>query len=135
MLEIVFIFWFSQSPDGDLVDCVLSHLQPAFDHPQLIGQKPLVSTISLSLFLSLSLTLRFLHCRNHPRGRKGSNKKIQKRRVYSCGLYQESLVQRELFPLGERRSRTFSEQAPSSDSERSPWLLTCAVTTPAADTR
>ena len=54
MLEIVFVYWFSQSPDGDLVDCVLSHLQPAFDHPQLIGQKPLVSTISLSLSLSLS---------------------------------------------------------------------------------
>ncbi|KAM0965237.1 hypothetical protein ACFX2C_021168 [Malus domestica] len=30
-----------QSPDGDLIDCVLSHHQPAFDHPQLKGQKPL----------------------------------------------------------------------------------------------
>ncbi|KAJ9708847.1 hypothetical protein PVL29_000717 [Vitis rotundifolia] len=30
-----------QSPDGDLIDCVLSHLQPAFDHQQLKGQKPL----------------------------------------------------------------------------------------------
>ncbi|KAJ4972932.1 hypothetical protein NE237_006106 [Protea cynaroides] len=30
-----------QSPDGDLIDCVLSHLQPAFDHPELKGQKPL----------------------------------------------------------------------------------------------
>ncbi|XP_042500756.1 uncharacterized protein LOC122078724 [Macadamia integrifolia] len=30
-----------QSPDGDLIDCVRSHLQPAFDHPQLRGQKPL----------------------------------------------------------------------------------------------
>ncbi|KAJ6431124.1 hypothetical protein OIU84_018590 [Salix udensis] len=30
-----------QSPDGDLIDCVLSHLQPAFDHPLLKGQKPL----------------------------------------------------------------------------------------------
>ncbi|GFZ17441.1 carboxyl-terminal peptidase, putative [Actinidia rufa] len=30
------------SPDGDVIDCVLSHLQPAFDHPQLEGQKPLV---------------------------------------------------------------------------------------------
>ncbi|XP_052184153.1 uncharacterized protein LOC127796181 [Diospyros lotus] len=30
-----------QSPDGDLIDCVESHLQPAFDHPQLKGQKPL----------------------------------------------------------------------------------------------
>ncbi|XP_052182244.1 uncharacterized protein LOC127794950 [Diospyros lotus] len=28
-----------QSPDGDVIDCVLSHLQPAFDHPQLKGQK------------------------------------------------------------------------------------------------
>ncbi|QHO20446.1 hypothetical protein HN51_062797 [Arachis hypogaea] len=30
-----------QSPDGDLIDCVLSHQQPAFDHPNLKGQKPL----------------------------------------------------------------------------------------------
>lgn len=30
-----------QSPDGDLIDCVSSHQQPAFDHPQLKGQKPL----------------------------------------------------------------------------------------------
>lgn len=30
-----------QSPDGDLIDCVPSHLQPAFDHPKLKGQRPL----------------------------------------------------------------------------------------------
>ncbi|XP_076900151.1 protein neprosin-like [Bidens hawaiensis] len=30
-----------QSPDGDLIDCVATHLQPAFDHPKLRGQKPL----------------------------------------------------------------------------------------------
>ncbi|XVF85028.1 hypothetical protein PTKIN_Ptkin17bG0085700 [Pterospermum kingtungense] len=30
-----------QSPDGDIIDCVLLHHQPAFDHPQLRGQKPL----------------------------------------------------------------------------------------------
>ncbi|KAF2311432.1 hypothetical protein GH714_022964 [Hevea brasiliensis] len=30
-----------QSPDGDVIDCVSSHLQPAFDHPELKGQKPL----------------------------------------------------------------------------------------------
>ncbi|KAM7483179.1 hypothetical protein LguiB_007762 [Lonicera macranthoides] len=30
-----------QSVDGDVIDCVVSHLQPAFDHPQLKGQKPL----------------------------------------------------------------------------------------------
>ncbi|XP_072067079.1 protein neprosin isoform X1 [Arachis hypogaea] len=30
-----------QSPDGDLIDCVLSHQQPAFDHPNLRGQRPL----------------------------------------------------------------------------------------------
>ncbi|KAG8476608.1 hypothetical protein CXB51_030924 [Gossypium anomalum] len=29
-----------QSPDGDIIDCFLSHLQPAFDHPELRGQKP-----------------------------------------------------------------------------------------------
>ncbi|KAG6746045.1 hypothetical protein POTOM_050557 [Populus tomentosa] len=30
-----------QSPDGDVIHCVLSHLQPAFDHPELKGKKPL----------------------------------------------------------------------------------------------
>ncbi|KAK7407234.1 hypothetical protein VNO78_08968 [Psophocarpus tetragonolobus] len=30
-----------QSPDGDVIDCVVSHQQPAFDHPMLKGQKPL----------------------------------------------------------------------------------------------
>ncbi|XP_051123165.1 uncharacterized protein LOC127246030 [Andrographis paniculata] len=30
-----------QSPDGDLIDCVELHLQPAFDHPHLKGQHPL----------------------------------------------------------------------------------------------
>ncbi|CAH9120237.1 unnamed protein product [Cuscuta epithymum] len=30
-----------QSPDGDFIDCVESHKQPAFDHPMLKGQKPL----------------------------------------------------------------------------------------------
>ncbi|XP_012571719.1 protein neprosin-like [Cicer arietinum] len=30
-----------QSPDGDLIDCVLSHQQPAFDHPKLKGHTPL----------------------------------------------------------------------------------------------
>ncbi|KAL7105936.1 hypothetical protein ACP275_07G078700 [Erythranthe tilingii] len=30
-----------QSPDGDIIDCIESHLQPAFDHPLLKGQKPL----------------------------------------------------------------------------------------------
>ncbi|KAH6805203.1 carboxyl-terminal proteinase [Perilla frutescens var. frutescens] len=29
------------SPDGDIIDCVLTHQQPAFDHPQLQGQKPM----------------------------------------------------------------------------------------------
>ncbi|XP_050206811.1 uncharacterized protein LOC126656316 [Mercurialis annua] len=30
-----------QSSDGDVIDCVLSHQQPAFDHIKLKGQKPL----------------------------------------------------------------------------------------------
>ncbi|MQM11270.1 hypothetical protein Taro_044177 [Colocasia esculenta] len=29
-----------QGPDGDLIDCIPVHLQPAFDHPKLKGQKP-----------------------------------------------------------------------------------------------
>lgn len=47
----VCFLWFSdvggfvillQSPDGDLIDCVLSHQQPAFDNPKLRGHKILV---------------------------------------------------------------------------------------------
>ncbi|XP_076945419.1 protein neprosin-like isoform X2 [Bidens hawaiensis] len=30
-----------QSPDGDIIDCVLTHRQPAFDRPKLRGKKPL----------------------------------------------------------------------------------------------
>lgn len=30
-----------QSPDGDIIDCVISHHQPAFDHPLFKGHKPL----------------------------------------------------------------------------------------------
>jgi hypothetical protein len=33
---------FLQSPDGDIIDCILIHEQPAFDHPLLKGQRPLV---------------------------------------------------------------------------------------------
>lgn len=29
-----------QSSDGDVIHCVPAHLQPAFDHPKLRGQKP-----------------------------------------------------------------------------------------------
>ncbi|KAJ1399505.1 hypothetical protein SESBI_30268 [Sesbania bispinosa] len=29
------------SPDGDIIDCVVSHQQPAFDHPLLKGLRPL----------------------------------------------------------------------------------------------
>ena len=32
-----------QSPDGDIIHCVPSHRQPAFDHPKLRGQKPEVN--------------------------------------------------------------------------------------------
>lgn len=37
-----FYFFLLQSPDGDLIDCIISHQQPAFDHPKLKGHKPLV---------------------------------------------------------------------------------------------
>jgi hypothetical protein len=32
------------SSDGDTIDCVPSHHQPAFDHPLLQGQRPMVFT-------------------------------------------------------------------------------------------
>ena len=40
-----------QSPDGDIIDCVPSHLQPAFDHPKLKGQKILVTLTTASFYL------------------------------------------------------------------------------------
>lgn len=36
-----------------MIDCVLSHLQPAFDHPELRGQKPLVIFCLFPLKFSL----------------------------------------------------------------------------------
>lgn len=50
-----------QSPDGDVIDCVLSHLQPAFDHPQLKGQKPLVLLFQAFLILSCKTNGVFQH--------------------------------------------------------------------------
>ena len=50
-------FLLLQSPDGDIIDCAVSHLQPAFDHPQLKGQKPLVSlTLLLAIYLKVFIT-------------------------------------------------------------------------------
>lgn len=52
-LELVFwqvwyeFFYWKQSPDGDLIDCVASHRQPSFDHPRLQGKKPLVPELPL----------------------------------------------------------------------------------------
>lgn len=60
------VFYLFQSPDGDLIDCVLSHHQPAFDHPQLKGKKPLVLTLTsfnffiFIVFHSVSSELRIL---------------------------------------------------------------------------
>lgn len=36
------LLWWFQSSDGDIIDCVPSHHQPAFDHPLLKGHKPMV---------------------------------------------------------------------------------------------
>lgn len=47
-----------QSPDGDLIDCVLAHQQPAFDHPQLKGQKPLVNLALLLVNFEFFWVLR-----------------------------------------------------------------------------
>jgi len=46
---------FVQSPDGDIIDCVLSHKQPAFDHPLQKGHKPLVFIV-VTVFHNFSLT-------------------------------------------------------------------------------
>ena len=37
---------FLQSPDGDVIDCVPAHLQPAFEHPKLRSQKPEVGKVA-----------------------------------------------------------------------------------------
>lgn len=57
LIWVFVIYYFSQSPDGDIIDCVQSHLQPAFEHPELRGQKPLV-TFCLSLFVTFIFNLR-----------------------------------------------------------------------------
>jgi uncharacterized membrane protein len=44
--NMLVLFIFLQRSDGDLMDCVLSHKQPAFDHPLLKGQKPLVNFVN-----------------------------------------------------------------------------------------
>lgn len=73
-----------QSPDGDLIDCVPLHLQPAFDHPMLKGHKPLVGKYILaSSFydnaimvskLTRSVLLLILGClKRAPKRPKGSN--------------------------------------------------------------
>jgi hypothetical protein len=49
-----------QSPDGDLIDCVPSHQQPAFDPSKLKGQKPLVNAAPFFL-RTFDLTL-FVRC-------------------------------------------------------------------------
>ncbi|KAJ9535389.1 hypothetical protein OSB04_un001498 [Centaurea solstitialis] len=38
---MAFIFSLNQSPDGDIIECVLTHLQPAFDRPELKAIVPL----------------------------------------------------------------------------------------------
>lgn len=57
-----------QSPDGDVIRCVPSHLQPAFDHPVLRGQKPEVRhtqlLLSCSSYYLLALT-RHRRLRRH----------------------------------------------------------------------
>jgi hypothetical protein len=54
-------FWFDlQSPDGDVIDCVPTQLQPAFEHPKLRGHRPEVrylmsgDTMNSSALLSVS---------------------------------------------------------------------------------
>jgi len=42
-----------QSLDGDIIDCILTHKQLAFDHPLLKGQKPMV----LFFFVNLSIEI------------------------------------------------------------------------------
>lgn len=50
-----------QSPDGDAIDCVRIDKQPAFDHPQLIGQQPLVRKQYKNLNIQIQYNLTQLH--------------------------------------------------------------------------
>lgn len=52
------VYFCPQSPDGDVIDCVLSHLQPAFDHPELKGQKPLVISMNYLPFFKFGKLMR-----------------------------------------------------------------------------
>lgn len=59
MRFVIFLVFLSlkQSPDGDVIECVPSHLQPAFDHPLLKGQKPLVLYLHNLLLFNQCQTL------------------------------------------------------------------------------
>ncbi|MFQ6632703.1 hypothetical protein Gotur_011392 [Gossypium turneri] len=73
------------SPDGDIIDCVLSHLQPAFDHPELRGQKP----------------------SDPPARPKRHNSTMQTLRTCNYGQAQVNLAPKELFQSDELQRKTF----------------------------
>ncbi|CAL5338284.1 unnamed protein product [Camellia sinensis] len=84
-----------QSPDGDVIDCVVSHQQPAFDHPQLQGKKPLI----------------------HRRGRKAITRLPWFRKIFSYGVCLVNHVQKEQFQYEEQPNKMFYELALFKDSE------------------
>lgn len=123
-----------QTPEGDLIDCIPSHLQPAFDHPKLKGQKPLVDLRPPIRFWFLCRRGFFFVVwgtdRGFPRSRirrKGPGASRRRARLWRCpssrGPSPASLAPREPFPLGGRRKRISSGPAQLKGSRRSPWRL------------
>ena len=123
-----FFFLLLQSPDGDVIDCVLSHLQPAFDHPQLEGQKPLVLFSIFCLFLHKIYHKKIFHTkwlfqfhsppgRYHQSGQKVLTLRIRWQRTFSYGQILEIHAQKEQFQSEERRKQMFYEQIQSRNLE------------------
>ena len=90
LTRLVFLGWF-QSPDGDIIDCVPSHHQPAFDHPMLQGQRPMVlsSIASLILIIIIPFSKSKVYAnmfRIHQRCPKGIAKKMNPMKIFSFGV-------------------------------------------------
>lgn len=104
-----------QSSDGDVIHCVPSHRQPAFDHPKLRGQMPEVIHIHLSL--NLCRTLHFAVPFLFPfLSFAGSHSQFPT----TCALQDEPTVRPMTKGAGEEDESVFFRQAWSDGGERCP---------------
>ena len=128
-------FFLMQSPDGDLIDCVLSHLQPAFDHPKLKGQIPLVIKSQFTLVapkfkgnLSLSSCLDLQDPPERPEGHKPPRTVTERFQLWSMNgencpegtvpirrTTEEDMLRATSFQMFGRKVRRWVRRETSSD--------------------